>query len=272
MLSTAVWVTINQMIVTFGLFILFAVVLFVLEKLASRWLSNAFGWKGVLLTGWVGTPIHEFGHLVFCWLFLHKVTEVKFYSPDKESGVLGYVRHSYNKKNVYQQVGRFFIGFAPLISGCLALYLILKGYGQVNSFFVRQVMVSEMLVDPMRITDSLLATWNHFLNTVPLFFSLELMKDPWYWLFLYFSMCVAVHTAPSKADVKGALPGFLFLIIIVYLINCCVLFFSGDLNEVFVQISQTSRVALALLAYGSVLSAINALVALGINLLLVRKL
>ena len=47
------------------------------------------------LFGWLGTIIHELGHALFCIIFRHKITEMKLFDPDPETGTLGYVQHTY---------------------------------------------------------------------------------------------------------------------------------------------------------------------------------
>ena len=49
-----------------------------------------FGTRALLcFTGWLGTPVHEAGHLLFCPLFLHRVERVSLFTLDPASGDLG---------------------------------------------------------------------------------------------------------------------------------------------------------------------------------------
>ena len=60
-----------------------------------------------------------------CVLFRHRINEVSLFEPDRDSGRLGYVNHSWRKGNWFEELGNFFIGIAPLIGGCGALFVLL---------------------------------------------------------------------------------------------------------------------------------------------------
>jgi hypothetical protein len=79
-----------------------------------------------LATGFIGTPIHELGHAFMCLVFFHKIVDIKLYQIDDESGTLGYVSHTYNKRNIYHVIGNYFIGVAPIFCGGIVLYLLMK--------------------------------------------------------------------------------------------------------------------------------------------------
>ena len=97
----------------------FAMVIHWLERVIQSRLSQRFGWKSVLWTGWLGTPIHELSHAAMCILFRHKIVEIALFEPDKEAGRLGYVRHSSHRNDFYAQLGNVFIGLAPLMGGSI---------------------------------------------------------------------------------------------------------------------------------------------------------
>ena len=77
-------------------------------------------------TGFIGTPVHELSHALMCVVFMNRITEIKLFQIDEESGTLGYVRHSYNPRNLYQLAGNYFIGVAPIIMGAVILYFAMR--------------------------------------------------------------------------------------------------------------------------------------------------
>lgn len=81
-LKNATLATLTQVVGLLGFFFVFGLALYLLE----RWTNNCFyktiGWKGVLWTAWIGAPVHESGHALFCLLFRHQIAEIRFFSPD----------------------------------------------------------------------------------------------------------------------------------------------------------------------------------------------
>lgn len=113
---------------TVGVLTLFGLLVGTLEAAANRYLVAAFGWNGVVLTGMVGTPVHEFGHWIMCRLFGFTVSGVALFRPvaGRADGVLGYVRYSYNPASLWQRLGCFFVGIAPMVVGGLVILLLLR--------------------------------------------------------------------------------------------------------------------------------------------------
>ena len=74
----------------------------------------------------VGTPVHELGHALMCILFAHRITDMKLLLPPRRrSNTLGYVQHSYNRKNPWAVFGNLFISFGPIFSGLGVMILVL---------------------------------------------------------------------------------------------------------------------------------------------------
>ena len=74
----------------------------------------------------VGTPVHELGHALMCIPFAHRITDMKLLlPPSRRSRTLGYVEHSYNRKNPWAVFGDLFISFGPIFSGIGVMVLVL---------------------------------------------------------------------------------------------------------------------------------------------------
>ena len=75
----------------------------------------------------VGTPVHELGHALMCIPFGHRITDMKLLlPPSRRSRTLGYVEHSYNRKNPWAVFGDLFISFGPIFSGVGVMILVLN--------------------------------------------------------------------------------------------------------------------------------------------------
>ena len=114
--------TLAQMASLFlGIFI-FGLLIQFISQLSFKSLGNAFGPGGTYLVAWLGTPVHELGHALFCLIFGHKIEEIRFFKPDKDTGTLGFVYHTWNPKNPWHVLGNFFIGIGPVVLGCAVLF------------------------------------------------------------------------------------------------------------------------------------------------------
>jgi hypothetical protein len=177
--------------------ILLILLLHLQERVTSRHIAHHLGWKGVLITGWLGVPVHELSHLVFAALFGHRIIAWRLFDPDPASGTLGYVRHAYSRRSPWQLVGGFPIAVAPLVGGALVL-------GGLCCWMAPAVAWSQVAREASSATGlagqvlgaaaaSLGAVWRH--------------RSPWLPLQIYLGVCVSSHMAPSQADLKGGLPG-----------------------------------------------------------------
>ena len=114
---------------------LFAV-LFGFGLLKYLYVKLSYSSKLIRFFGVIGVPVHELSHLIMCVVFGHKVDDFKLYTIEHQ-GTLGYVSHRYNPRNTWHQIGRFFIGIAPLLMGILLIvvlskYLLIRGDELIN--------------------------------------------------------------------------------------------------------------------------------------------
>ena len=174
----------------------------------------------VLVTASLGTPVHELGHALMCLIFGHKITDMALWQPSAPNGQLGYVTHTYRKRNLYHILGNLFIGIGPIFSGLgvltLALWLgfpdTFAGYTSTAAsmaaegaelpalFWEGLKMLPRMITELIRGTE--VPLWGRIVALVVI-------------------LAVSQHVSLSPEDIKGsltAIPLYLALLLLLTLV------------------------------------------------------
>jgi hypothetical protein len=224
--------TASQLISLFAGILTFGLLINYFSRLTFKSVEKAFGNRGVYLLAWLGTPIHELGHALFCVVFLHKIIDIKFFKPDPVTGTLGYVYHSWNKKNPWQVLGNFFIGIGPVILGCATLaaayYILIPGSQSVwNSIIVKTSGIDG---------SSIISYWEAWrgsgLDILKTIFVLDNMTGWRFWVFLYLGLCISSNIRLSLADVKHLPMGFGCIVLPLLVLNMICLIIGTDNNSI----------------------------------------
>lgn len=192
-----------QLLFTVGVIVIFG---FLISLCNRIFYSNFGSWsRGVCyVTGFIGTPVHECSHALFCLIFGHRIEEMKLFQIDDGDGTLGYVYHSYNKKNVYHIIGNFFIGIAPILVITALLYLLAIPLApeMLNGIFtsIGTLDVSQGFLNPLTVL------WQVI---VSIFSSVVSFK---WWIFVFIGTFLCLHATLSGADIKSTLGGGAILI------------------------------------------------------------
>jgi hypothetical protein len=212
--------TLSQMASLFAGIFVFGLLIHFLSHLTFKSLEKALGSKGTYLVAWLGTPIHELGHALFCVIFLHRIEEIRFFKPDPATGTLGYVYHRWSRTNPWQVLGNFFIGIGPVVLGSAVLWATF--YFLVPDSYRAWDSVTSLInkIDSNSSIGSYVAVFQgSSLAMVRLIFTLPNLAEWRFWVFLYLSICVASNIRLSPADARGALSGLGCIVLPFLLIN-----------------------------------------------------
>lgn len=250
----------TQITMTAGIIFLFGWIISLLRKSFCS-LVGKHGPKFLLVTGIVGTPIHELSHAAMCLLFGHRITEIKLYQPKSTDGSLGYVSHTYNKKNIYHQIGNFFIGTAPVLLGsaCILLFMLIfipDAFGSVTAE-IRALQFSNSLISTVS------GIFTFIWGMIKTLFSPQNLSSWKWWVFMILALMISTHMEMSASDIKSSLRGLLFFSIILLIADGIVYLISPSAFSSFV---------LATVSLGSLLSAFLSLSILFLLLLLLLSL
>ncbi|WP_435790805.1 hypothetical protein [Clostridium sp.] len=194
---------------------------YILGFLRDRSIANfqkSFGWKAVAITAIIGVPIHEISHALFCFMFGHKIIKVVLIQKRDENGVLGYVNHSYNPNSIYQQIGNFFIGIAPILGGIASIIALMRiiiprAYNEFITISMNNLDISKL--DGASIN----GIFNSYIKLITTIFSINNFESPYFIVFLILAICISSHISLSSSDIKGAGKGLLIIFIAVVVIN-----------------------------------------------------
>ena len=207
-----------------GVFIVFGILLNLIEAKNNELIQSSLGIKFIVFTGFIGTIVHELSHMLMAFIFNHKIVKVELFRPFKykENGVLGYVKHTYNPSSLYQQIGNFFIGIAPMIFGTLFIWILLILFSNDTYKVLTNNIHIDLYIKYLESTDylkvfSLLI--NDTLLILKSMFSLKYLADFKHLIMLFFIYSISTHMSLSLADLKGSFKGFIVCFIIVFIVT-----------------------------------------------------
>ncbi len=232
--------TFSQMASLFAGIFVFGLLIHFVSQLTFKSLERSFGSRGTYFVAWLGTPIHELGHALFCILFMHKIADIKFFKPDPLTGTLGYVYHKWNRSNPWQVLGNLFIGIGPVILGCGVLFATFY-FLIPNSFQLwDSILTNANKIDTNYSIGSYFAILEDSALTVfELIFTTTNLTTWRFWVFCYLSICISSNIRLSLSDIKGTFSGFGCLILIFLLINLLGLV-TGFGSEMFFPLTASS--------------------------------
>ena len=208
----------------FGNIIIFGFILYLLSSMTRRIFAKTLGAKTELyITGWIGTPIHELSHALFCIIFNHQINDIKLFTT--KSDTIGYVLHSYDSRSWYQQIGNFFIGVGPIIIGALIVYFLFlllapelkENIFSVNIDYDKSAGILNMIYSG--ISNIFISILNIFSNIIKNIFASQSYKNIGFWIFIYLSISIASHMELSPADISHAWKGMLVIFAVSLIFN-----------------------------------------------------
>lgn len=274
-LKSAILLTFGQVAGVFGILFAFGLMLYFLALSTRRVYAKSTGpWLDIVVTGWIGTPVHEIGHALFCLVFFHRIEKIKLFDPNPREGTIGYVVHSYNKNNLWQRIGNFFIGVGPVVFGALVLWLLMFFLLPEMKSLLKAIEKHAAIINTLELSNWQVAL-HSLLESAKL--TLNALGNPenfsrWqFWVFVYLSMSIASHMELSLPDLKSALAGFLNLVLLFFLVNLSIALLelagvaalAGEswkyfqLQTYLGSIAGIGGVATGIFIYASIISAIN---------------
>ncbi len=217
-LRHAIWEVIKRffcaVLSTAGVFIAFGWILERLENIIHTRMMMSVGQDVILVTGVVGTPLHEIAHWIGCKIFGFTVIDVDLLRPVayKYDGILGYVRYSTSINSWWNKLGCFVTGMAPMILGSVFMMLIVR-------FVVPEVFEStkKSIEEKSKGGIPILSTWwAAFVGFWKGMISLRKWGILRGILCLYLVMSTSMHMTVSGPDIQSASVGF-GIVAIIYL-------------------------------------------------------
>ncbi len=251
----------TQILFTVGVVVVFGLIIALARRIFC-YIIGPSGPRVLLATGIVGTPIHELSHALMCIVFFHRITEMKLYDPNAENGVLGYVSHTYNPRNLYHQIGNFFIGVAPIICGSGVLLLLMKFMlpEMFADVFGSLTAMESVSADIKDIASQFFAV---FVDVIKMVFDFSYANTAVWWIFIILALMISSHMEISSADIKSGIGGLFFLCLALLAADAILYFVDYSiLEELTYTMTGFSAIIIGFLGISAIFSA--ALIVIGV--------
>jgi hypothetical protein len=242
--------TIFHLLLLFGPVLLLAFVMNMISKHTTRLGSQLVGEK-IYIYGFasIGTVVHELGHAVFAILFAHKIEKIVLFSPHNNNSTLGYVHHSYNKKNIYQNIGNFFIGIGPVIFGPLIISILVYLIAGQSIIAISGFDMNLTDIEGIKsILSGMIAGFTQTTGFVLALFSTSFLKAL---LLFYFIFSIGSSVTLSVPDIRGAKQGLYFFVVVLLLFNLLTLWL-GDITGSIISVFITGSYSIIIILIFSI--------------------
>jgi hypothetical protein len=261
----AFWATFRQLFHLAGPGLVLAVVMHYVSRAVEQRACTLLGEETyLLLFGAIGTAVHEAGHACFCVMFGHRIVAIRLFESEPADGRWGYVRHSYNPRNLYHQAGNFFIGIGPILLGAV----ILSGFARYQ-FGAEATDLTSVLIphawdlsSPVNAVETAHDAMAQLLALLSWTSLVDGLADWRFYVFAYLAFSVGSAVSLSPKDIRTASRGFAIISGMLFVANLISVLLIG---------SSLSRFIALLTSYHSAFYAMMA-VALALNLLMLAVL
>lgn len=245
----------EQLLILFGPILLIALVMHLISATIRVRAAKLMGETIHIWLTAPGTVVHELGHALFCVLFGHQIRDISLFRP-RPNGVLGYVKHSWNRKSLYQNIGNFFIGTGPIWLG--SALIVLVSFALFGTELWRPLRAIQLAP-----TD--FVTWRGNLHLgsefwkalLALFHQIDnahLYRDWHFYLGLYLLFCVGSHVTLSPSDLQGAGSGFLALTALFVAFNLATLWLGNFALAACLNVAHFGAILTVLLLFALLLN------------------
>lgn len=160
-----------------------------------------------------GIVMHEISHFILAIIFRHKIVSVNLMSFDQNE-IYGFVKTSYNSKNIYQRFGVFFIAVAPIILGLIFSLLIFSiltlDYNNLQWVNLSSFLSNLSLIE---------------IRNMLLYFVSDIRSI----LLIYLLLSISFTLSMSREDTRNMLNSLFISVIILFLLNVVIYIFNQSL-------------------------------------------
>jgi hypothetical protein len=225
-LTLALYRSGTQLLWGLGPLLLFALCMHLLSELMRRRSALLCGSSLHVWLTFPGVILHELGHAFFCLIFGHRIIAISLFRPAGD-GVLGYVKHSWNRASIYQTSGNFFIGTGPIWFGSALIVILLTLLPEPSIFSALADMQANLSAGPA--SQPLLPLYAEAAVAMATqLFAADRLTQWHFWLLLYLLFCIGSHFSLSSTDLTGALAGFASGVLLLFLTNLTLCWLNFD--------------------------------------------
>ena len=232
-LKRTIFISLIDLTVILGPLLLLSLIMNFISARLNNLLLQLFGRKSYMnLLARPGVFTHELGHYLFCIIFRHQVTEVKFFDNSEQATHLGYVKHRYDANSIYQRLGNFFISLETILFNSILLYGLLYIFLDMNILNAIDKIDLNLLQNYKQPALIIQDLTDYFCLLIDFLKQIFLTNGLVWWqllLLIYSLYAIGSFITLSQADLKGATEGLKVIFGLIVIIN----FISSLLHDFF---------------------------------------